>query len=90
MSRDRAAVHKAIHKGPYSRAGKSDGAMGKRKVIDLGQAGEIPIRPGALHRELGIPEGQKIPAAVLAKAAHAKGKLGRRARLAETLKGMNR
>jgi hypothetical protein len=44
--------------------------------------------PGALHRELGVPQGKKIPAGKLARAAHAKGKLGQRARLAETLKGM--
>jgi hypothetical protein len=42
--------------------------------------------PGALHKELGVPEGKKIPAKKLAKAAKAGGKLGKRARLAETLK----
>jgi len=41
--------------------------------------------PGALHRELGVPEGQKIPASKIAKAAHAGGKLGQRARFAQTL-----
>ena len=41
--------------------------------------------PRALHRELGVPMGQKIPGAKLAKAAKAGGTLGRRARLAETL-----
>ena len=46
--------------------------------------------PGALHRELGVPAGEKIPAKKLAKAAKAGGKLGRRARLAETLKGLNK
>lgn len=44
--------------------------------------------PGALHKELGVPQGQKIPAKKLAKAAKAGGKEGERARLAETLKGM--
>lgn len=44
--------------------------------------------PGALHRQLGIPLGQKIPAGTL-KAAEAKGgKLGKRAQLAMTLKKM--
>ena len=42
--------------------------------------------PGALHRQLGVPQGEKIPAKKLAKAAKAPGKLGQRARLAETLK----
>jgi hypothetical protein len=43
--------------------------------------------PGALHKELGVPAGKKIPEAKLAKAAKAGGKEGKRARLAETLKG---
>jgi hypothetical protein len=47
-------------------------------------------KPGALHKELGVPEGKKIPAKKLEKAAKAGGKLGQRARLAETLKKMNR
>lgn len=44
---------------------------------------------GALHRELGVPEGEKIPEGKLAAAAKAGGKLGKRARLAETLKKMH-
>jgi hypothetical protein len=35
-------------------------------------------KPGALHKSLGVPEGKKIPA----------GKLGQRARLAQSLKKM--
>jgi hypothetical protein len=46
--------------------------------------------PGALHKELGVPEGKKIPAGKLKKAEHAGGKLGKRARLAETLKGFKK
>ena len=42
---------------------------------------------GALHEELGVPEGKKIPAKKLAAAAKKPGKLGKRARLAETLRG---
>ena len=42
-------------------------------------------KPGALHRELGVPMGKKIPKAKIAKAAKAGGKLGQRARFAETL-----
>ena len=45
-------------------------------------------KPGALKEELGVKKGEKIPAKKLAKAAKAPGKLGKRARLAETLKGM--
>lgn len=44
-------------------------------------------KPGALRSQLGVKEGQNIPAGKLAKAAKAPGKLGQRARLAQTLKG---
>ena len=44
--------------------------------------------PGALHRDLGVPQGKKIPAAKLAKATHSSNpKVAERARLAETMKG---
>lgn len=46
--------------------------------------------PGALHKQLGVPQGEKIPAKKLAKAAEAGGTLGKRARLAETLKGFKK
>lgn len=42
--------------------------------------------PGALHKQMGVPQGQKIPAAKLAEAAKKGGVLGRRVRFAETLK----
>ena len=42
--------------------------------------------PGALHAELHVPQGKKIPAKTLAAAAKKGGKLGRRARFALTLK----
>jgi hypothetical protein len=41
--------------------------------------------PGALHRQLGVPQGQKISASKIKAAASKGGTLGRRARLAETL-----
>ena len=43
-------------------------------------------KPGALRSVLGVKKGNKIPAKKLAKAAKAPGKMGQRARLAETLK----
>ncbi len=46
--------------------------------------------PGALHKELGVPQGDKIPKKTLTKAEHAGGKLGKRARLAETLGKMHK
>lgn len=45
--------------------------------------------PGALHRQLGVPQGKKIPASRLRAAAKRGGKLGKRARLAITLKKMH-
>ena len=47
-------------------------------------------KPGALHKEMGVPAGKKIPASKLAAAAKKPGKLGKRARLAETLKGLKK
>ncbi len=43
-------------------------------------------KPGVLRKQLGIKKGKKIPASELKKASKAKGKLGKRARLAITLK----
>ena len=43
-------------------------------------------KKGSLHRQLHVPMGQKIPAGKLEAASHAPGKLGRRARLAKTLR----
>lgn len=47
-------------------------------------------KPGALHKELGVPEGKKIPEKKLTAAAKKPGKEGQRARLAETLKGFKK
>jgi len=42
--------------------------------------------PGALHEQLGVPEGKKIPKAKIKKAEHSKNPtLRKRAQLAETL-----
>lgn len=45
---------------------------------------------GALHKNLGVPEGEKIPAKKLAAAAKEGGKVGKEARLAKTLKGLKK
>jgi hypothetical protein len=45
---------------------------------------------GGLHRSLGVPEGKKIPAGKLAAAAKKGGKVGKQARLAQTLKKLNK
>lgn len=58
--------------------------MAKKWIADAVQ------HKGSLHAELGIPQGQKIPAGTLRTAARHSGKEGRRARLAETLKHMHK
>lgn len=45
---------------------------------------------GALHKQLHVPQGKTIPAASLRRASEQGGKLGQRARLAMTLKGLRR
>lgn len=45
-------------------------------------------RPGQLHRDLGVPEGQKIGHDRIASAAHRPGKTGMRARFALALDKM--
>ncbi len=47
-------------------------------------------KPGALKKEMGVPAGKTIPAKKLAAAAKKPGKLGQRARLAETLEKMKK
>lgn len=46
--------------------------------------------PGALHKELGVPVGQKIPAKKVAAAAKKGGVEGRRARFAEELESFHK
>lgn len=47
-------------------------------------------KPGALRAALGAKPGQPIPAKKLAAAAKKPGKMGQRARLAQTLKGLKK
>jgi len=42
-------------------------------------------KPGALRESMGVKKGEKIPAKKLAAAAKKPGKMGQRARLAQTL-----
>jgi hypothetical protein len=64
--------------GEYKKGGMAKG--GKNWI-----AGAIKHK-GALHRDLGVPMGQKIPASKLAKAEHSLNPtIAKRARLAKTL-----
>lgn len=73
---------------PGAKFAKKHKGTGKKKGKNW-IAGAIK-KPGALHRQMGVKAGQKIPASKLARAASKGGKLGQRARLAETLKGFHK
>ena len=69
--------------------------MPKGEAIGMATGGKLDIskaikKPGALHAQMGVPQGKKIPAKALAKAAKAPGKLGQRARFAEMIKGFKK
>lgn len=72
---------------------KAEGVKAVQRLDRGGKAKWIQgmhMKKGALHRELGVPAGQKIPAAKLEKAAHSSNPTERkRANLAKTLKGMH-
>jgi hypothetical protein len=59
--------------------------MSKEKWI-----AEAIKKPGALRKSLKVKKGKKIPSAALEKASKKKGKLGQRARLAQTLRRIAR
>ncbi len=50
----------------------------------------ISKNKGALHRQLGIPQSEKIPESKLKAAAKGDSRLAKRARLAMTLRGFNK
>ncbi|NJL54188.1 hypothetical protein HC928_02730 [bacterium] len=52
--------------------------------------GEAIKKPGSLRKSLGVKKGKKIPEKKLKAAAKKGGKLGQRARLAETLKSFRK
>lgn len=47
-------------------------------------------KPGSLRKSMGVKAGEKIPAKKLTAAAKKPGKLGQRARLAQTLKKLGK
>ncbi len=59
----------------------------KRKEVDLGSKGSFHVQKGALHRALGVPEGDKIPESKLA--GHHSGRLGRMIASAKGFKAMH-
>ena len=79
----KAAKEAAAEERREARGMKSGGMAKGDKFIQ-----EAIKKPGALRKSLGIKAGETIPAKTLAKAAKAPGKMGQRARLAQTLKKM--
>lgn len=65
----------------YKKGGSVKGGKWIQKAIK---------KPGALRAQMGVKEGQKIPPKKLAAAAKAPGKLGQRARFAQTLGKMRK
>lgn len=59
-------------------------------MTDGNWIGDAIKKKGALRKELGVKAGDKIPAKKLKAASKKKGKIGQRARLAETLKSFNK
>jgi len=52
---------------------------------------EMHMKKGALHKDLGVPAGKKIPDKKIKKAEHSKSPtVAKRARLAETLKKLHK
>lgn len=76
------AIKKTIQRKDNPNAVSVYAKGGKAKKLDIAKAIK---KPGALRAQLGTPKGEKIPAGKLAKAAKAPGKLGQRARFAQTL-----
>lgn len=59
--------------------------------VSLGKKGSFSLHKGALHRALGVPEGQKIPAKKMAQARRSKSQHVRNmARSAAGLKAMGK
>ena len=61
-------------------------AKRKRKRSSRKWISKAIRHPGALRRQLRVAKGRKIPVSKLRKAAKSRGVLGRRARLAQTLR----
>lgn len=86
---DAAEDRKLIHSMGCKCDKCSGGRVGRKSGGGNWIAGAVK-HPGALHKELGVPQGEKIPAKKLNMAAAKGGKEGERARLAKTLKGFHK
>ena len=86
---------------PYSGYNKQPGGSGNEDARYMGKAEggyaeggkwiqKAIKKPGALRKSLGVKKGQDIPMKKLRAAAKKPGKMGQRARLAETLRGLGK
>jgi hypothetical protein len=65
-------------------------AKTKTTTVSLGKKGSFKVRKGALHRALGVPEGEKLGAGRIKSALHSKKpEVRRMARSAEGLTHMH-
>ena len=82
---------KALKKGDHklSITAKGRAAVEETEMDEKNWIKGAIKKPGALHRDLDVPQGEKIPAGKLKAAAKEGGKIGQRARLAQTLKKMH-
>ena len=88
LGRSKSGICYEIHRGkdgdkPYSAEYSHNNIYNHLKITELQKS---KMKKGALHRQLGIPEDERIPIALLKEASHAPGKLGKRARMALTLR----
>jgi hypothetical protein len=67
-------------------AGVTKEKWAKKKTVDLGEKGSFTEHPGALHKALGVPQGENIPAKDL-EGKHS-GRLGRMVASAKGFKAM--
>lgn len=91
VAQDKKLIKKAIAQhDKHMHGGKHEDIKLKKGGSANWIAGAIK-HPGALHKSLKVPAGEKIPAKKLAKAAHSDNpKLAKRARLAQTLKSLHK
>lgn len=91
VAQDKAMIKKALRQhDEHMHGGKHEEIKLKKGGSANWIAGAIK-HPGALHKSLGVKQGEKIPAKKLAKATHSSNpKLAKRARLAETLKKLHK
>lgn len=85
-------IQSEMQSGTPTMADRSEGptpGQAEKKVHHKNWIQKAIKHPGALHRQLGVKQGSKIPVSKIKKAASKGGVLGRRARLAETLRGLH-